>query len=55
MSFGSETLNGIINNKEALVKWLYERYAKKLLAYTLKPICLMKTMRGALCTKRFTK
>lgn len=36
MSFGSETLNGIINNKEALVKWLYERYAKKLLAYTLK-------------------
>lgn len=36
MSFGLETLNGIINNKEALVKWLYERYAKKLLAYTLK-------------------
>lgn len=36
MSFGSETLNGIIHNKEALVKWLYERYAKKLLAYTLK-------------------
>ena len=36
MSFSSETLHAIINNKEALVKWLYERYAKKLLTYTLK-------------------
>ncbi|MES2131841.1 MAG: sigma-70 family RNA polymerase sigma factor [Bacteroidota bacterium] len=36
MSFSSETLHAIINNKDALVKWLYERYAKKLLAYTLK-------------------
>lgn len=36
MSFSSETLNKIVNNKEAFVKWLYERYAKKLLAYTIK-------------------
>lgn len=36
MSFSSETLSKIVNNKEAFVKWLYERYAKKLLAYTIK-------------------
>ena len=36
MSFSSETLSKIVNNKEAFVKWLYERYAKKLLAYTTK-------------------
>lgn len=36
MSFSSETLSTIVNNKDALVKWLYERYAKKLLAYTIK-------------------
>ncbi len=36
MSFSSETLSKIVNNKEAFVKWLYEKYAKKLLAYTIK-------------------
>jgi RNA polymerase sigma factor (sigma-70 family) len=36
MSFSSETLSKVVNNKEAFVKWLYERYAKKLLAYTIK-------------------
>jgi DNA-directed RNA polymerase specialized sigma24 family protein len=36
MSFSSETLSKIVNDKDAFVKWLYERYAKKLLAYTIK-------------------
>ncbi len=36
MSFSSETLSKIVNNKDEFVKWLYERYAKKLLAYTIK-------------------
>lgn len=36
MSFSSETLESIIHDKDHFVKWLYERYAKKLLAYTLK-------------------
>lgn len=36
MSFSSETLKDIIHDKDRFVKWLYERYAKKLLAYTLK-------------------
>ncbi len=36
MSFSSETLHSIINDKDRFVKWLYERYAKKLLAYTIK-------------------
>lgn len=36
MSFSSETLQNIITDKERFVKWLYERYAKKLLAYTRK-------------------
>lgn len=36
MSFSSETLESIIHDKDRFVKWLYERYAKKLLAYTLK-------------------
>jgi RNA polymerase sigma factor (sigma-70 family) len=36
MSFSSETLQNIITDKDRFVKWLYERYAKKLLAYTLK-------------------
>lgn len=36
MSFSSETLKDIIHDKDRFVKWLYEHYAKKLLAYTLK-------------------
>lgn len=36
MSFSSETLESIIHDKDRFVKWLYEHYAKKLLAYTLK-------------------
>jgi RNA polymerase sigma factor (sigma-70 family) len=36
MSFSSETLQNISNDKDRFVKWLYERYAKKLLAYTLR-------------------
>ncbi len=36
MSFSSETLSKIVSNKDEFVKWLYERYAKKLLAYTIK-------------------
>lgn len=36
MSFSSETLQSIMTDKDRFVKWLYERYAKKLLAYTLR-------------------
>lgn len=36
MSFSSETLQSINTDHERFVKWLYERYAKKLLAYTLR-------------------
>lgn len=36
MSFSSETLHPIMTDHERFVKWLYERYAKKLLAYTLR-------------------
>lgn len=36
MSFSSETLQSMTADHERFVKWLYERYAKKLLAYTLR-------------------
>lgn len=55
MSFGTETYNLLSDSKNEVVKTLYEKYAKKLLAYTCKNYTIDKDDAWAIVYKTIYK